>query len=103
VRTYTIALAQMTGTYTVNVKPAVIRLGDPDTVVKTLIKGSSRPPLPIDFRVTRTPGGWKVYDVVVENLSLVTNYRSSFKSEISRSGIDGLIKVIEDKNRKAES
>jgi phospholipid transport system substrate-binding protein len=103
VRTYTVALAQMTGTYTVEVKPAVIRAGDPDTVVKTLIKASSRPPLPIDFRMTRTPSGWKVYDVVVENLSLVTNYRSSFQSEISRSGIDGLIKAIEDKNQKAQS
>jgi len=59
--------------------------------------------VPIDFRMTRTPAGWKVYDVVVENLSLVTNYRSSFQSEMSRSGIDGLIKAIEDKNQKAQS
>jgi phospholipid transport system substrate-binding protein len=51
--------------------------------------------------MTRTSDSWKVYDVVVENLSLVTNYRSSFQSEISRTGIDGLIKVIEDKNAKA--
>ena len=91
VRTYTTALSQVTGTFTVEVKPAVIREGDADTVVKTLVKGADRPPVPIDFRVTRTPDGWKVYDVVVENLSLVTNYRSSFQSEISRSGIDGLV------------
>ncbi len=45
-------------------------------------------------------GDWKVYDVVVENLSLVTNYRGSFQSEIARSGIDGLIKVIEERNQK---
>lgn len=103
VRTYTTALSQVTGTYAVEVKPAVIREGDADTVVKTLVKGSDRPPVPIDFRVTRTPDGWKVYDVVVENLSLVTNYRSSFQSEISRSGIDGLIKAIEEKNQKAQT
>jgi phospholipid transport system substrate-binding protein len=78
-----------------------MRPGDTDTVVKTLVKGSDRPPVPIDFRMTRTSDSWKVYDVVVENLSLVTNYRSSFQSEISRTGIDGLIKVIEDKNAKA--
>lgn len=102
VRTYTTALSQVTGTYTVEVKPAVMRAGDEDTVVKTLVKGSDRPPVPIDFRMTRTPDGWKVFDVVVENLSLVTNYRSSFQSEISRSGIDGLIKLIEDKNRQAQ-
>jgi phospholipid transport system substrate-binding protein len=103
VRTYTTALSQVTGAYTVEVKPPLIRPGDADTVVKTLVKGSDRPPVPIDFRLTRTPAGWKVYDVVVENLSLVTNYRSSFQSEISRSGIDGLIKAIEDKNKKAQS
>jgi len=102
VRTYTTALSQVTGTYNVEVKPAIIREGDTDTVVKTLVKSSERPPVPIDFRLNRTPNGWKVYDVVVENLSLVTNYRSSFQSEISRSGIDGLIKAIEDKNQKAQ-
>jgi len=103
VRTYTTALSQVTGTYSVEVKPVSLRAGDEDTVVKTLVKGSDRPPVPIDFRMNRTAGGWRVYDVVVENLSLVTNYRSSFQSEISRSGIDGLIKAIEDKNRKAQS
>lgn len=101
VRTYTTALSQVTGNFSVDVKPVAMRPGDTDTVVKTLVKGSDRPPVPIDFRMTRTPGSWKVYDVVVENLSLVTNYRSSFQSEISRTGIDGLIKVIEDKNAKA--
>lgn len=103
VRTYTTALAQVTGNFTVEIRPTPIRPGDADAVVKTLVKGSDRPPVPIDFRLTRTPAGWKVYDVVVENLSLVTNYRSSFQSEISRSGIDGLIKAIEDKNQKAQS
>lgn len=103
VRTYTTALSQVTGEFAVDVKPAVTRSGDTDTVVKTLVKSSDRPPVPIDFRMKRTPDGWKVYDVVVENLSLVTNYRSSFQSEISRNGIDGLIKAIEDKNAKAAS
>ena len=48
--------------------------------------------------MTKGPDGWKVYDVIVENLSLVTNYRSSFASEIQRSGIDGLIKVLQAKH-----
>ena len=101
VRTYTTALSQVTGNFSVDVKPVAVQPEDADTVVKTLVKGSDRPPVPIDFRMARTPNSWKVYDVVVENLSLVTNYRSSFQSEISRTGIDGLIKVIEDKNAKA--
>jgi phospholipid transport system substrate-binding protein len=41
---------------------------------------------------------WKVYDVVVEGVSLVTNYRSSFSEEVSRSGIDGLIKTLKERN-----
>jgi phospholipid transport system substrate-binding protein len=49
--------------------------------------------------MAKGPDGWKVYDVIVENLSLVTNYRSSFASEIQRSGIDGLVKALETKNR----
>ncbi|HXV09634.1 MAG TPA: ABC transporter substrate-binding protein [Burkholderiales bacterium] len=101
VRTYTTALSQVTGNYSVEVKPAAAGAGNTDAVVKTLVKGSDRPPVPIDFRLSRAGDGWKVYDVVVENLSLVTNYRSSFQSEISRGGIDGLIKVIEEKNAKA--
>ena len=99
VRTYTTALSQVTGEFTVEVKPAVLGANDTDTLVKTVVKSADRPPVAIDFRMTRATDGWRVYDVVVENLSLVTNYRSSFQSEIGRSGLDGLIKVLEDKNR----
>jgi phospholipid transport system substrate-binding protein len=42
---------------------------------------------------------WKVTDIVAENVSLVINYRGTFNSEITRSGIDGLIKVLEEKNK----
>ena len=100
VRTYTTALAQANGDHTVEVKPVTLKPGDTDTVVRTLVKEPGKKPMPIDYRMASTPGGWKVYDVVVENLSLIHNYRSSFHAEISRSGIDGLIKVIETKSRK---
>lgn len=103
VRTYTTALSQVTGNYTVEVKSPLLKPGDTETVVKTLVKEWGKKPVAMDYRMVSKPDGWKVYDVVVENLSLVTNYRSSFQSEISRSGIDGLIKVIEDKNKKAET
>jgi phospholipid transport system substrate-binding protein len=56
-------------------------------------------PVALDYRMERKNDGWKVYDVVVENLSLVTNYRSTFASEIARGGIDGLIKSLEAKNK----
>ena len=102
VRTYTTALAQIAGDYTVEVKPTLFKPGDPETLVKTLVREAGRKPLMMDYRMISTPEGWKVYDVLVEKLSLVTNYRSSFQSEIYRSGIDGLIKVIEAKNQKSE-
>ena len=46
--------------------------------------------------------GWKVYDVTVAGVSLVTNYRGSFSSQIRRGGVDGLIKTLADKNRSLE-
>ncbi len=105
VSTYTAALSQTSNAnQTVEIKPARINPDDTDTTVKTLVKEPGRQPIAIDYRMSKTAAGWKVYDVVVENLSLVTNYRGSFNSEISRSGIDGLIKVLEDKNKQlAES
>jgi phospholipid transport system substrate-binding protein len=102
VRTYTAALSQSSGETRVEVKPAVLKAGDAETVVRTLAYEPGRKPVQIDYRMRNASGGWKVYDVVVENLSLVTNYRSSFQSEVARSGIDGLIRTIEAKNQKRE-
>lgn len=98
VRTYTAALTQSSGDTKVDVKPAAA--DGTEATVRTVVTEPGRKPIAIDYRMTNGAGDWKVYDVVVENLSLVTNYRGSFQSEISRSGIDGLIKVIEDKNQK---
>jgi phospholipid transport system substrate-binding protein len=98
VRTYTAALSQSSGDTKVDVKPASAQGGE--ATVRTVVNEPGRKPFMIDYRMSNGSGDWKVYDVVVENLSLVTNYRGSFQSEISRSGIDGLIKVIEEKNQK---
>ncbi len=100
VRTYSTALAQTSGKTRVDVKSPNLGSSDTETMVHTVVNEPGRRPFAIDYRMAKVSGGWKVYDVVVENLSLVTNYRSSFQSEISRSGIDGLIKVIETKNQK---
>lgn len=100
VNTYTTSLnITSTGKESVDVKPV-----DPknatEVVVQTVVRSPSRPqPIAVDYRMAKGSDGWKVYDVVVENLSLVTNYRGSFSSEIQRSGIDGLVKVLENKNR----
>ena len=100
VTTYTQALSQAaTPEQMVEVRPLSLRPADEDVTVKTLVKDTARKPLAIDYRLAKAANGWKVYDVVVENLSLVTNYRSSFNTEIGRSGIDGLIKALETKNK----
>jgi phospholipid transport system substrate-binding protein len=64
-----------------------------------VVKDTGKQPVAIDYHMEKSADGWKVFDVVVENLSLVTNYRGSFSTEVNRSGIDGLIKVLEEKNR----
>ena len=101
VNTYTTALGQNTSSDAmVEVKPVQVKPEQDDVTVKTVATQSGRQPVAIDYRMMRIAKGWKVYDVVVENLSLVTNYRGSFAAEIGRSSIDGLIKTIEAKNQK---
>ena len=100
VNTYTTSLSvAATGKETVEVKPVDAKGGQNDVIVRTIVRSPGRQPMPVDYRMSKGADGWKVYDVIVENLSLVTNYRSSFASEIGRSGIDGLIKALESKNR----
>jgi phospholipid transport system substrate-binding protein len=100
VNTYTTSLnsANLSSAEAVEVKPVDTK-GQNDIVVRTTVKTTGRQPIPVDYRMQKGPDGWKIYDVIVENLSLVTNYRSSFASEIQRSGIDGLVKALETKNR----
>jgi phospholipid transport system substrate-binding protein len=100
VSTYVTALSQTANPgQTVEVRAAQVKAGEDDVTVRTVVREPGRQPISIDYRMALRGGRWKVYDVVVENLSLVTNYRGSFASEIARSGIDGLIKTIESKNR----
>ena len=54
--------------------------------------------MPIDYSMEKTPAGWKVYDVIVGGVSLVTNYRDEFTQQVREGGIDGLIKTLEAKN-----
>ena len=100
VNTYTSALTNFAaGSEAVEVKPVKLAAGQNEVTVKTTVKDASKQSIPVDYRLEKSGEAWKVTDVMVENLSLVTNYRSSFASEVSRSGIDGLIKVLDEKNR----
>lgn len=100
VRTYSTSLTQYRN-QTIDVKPTKVGAGDTETVVKTLINQPGGQPIPIDYSMAKVPTGWKAYDIVVDGVSLVTNYRSTFAEEIRKSGIDGLVKTLADRNTKS--
>jgi phospholipid transport system substrate-binding protein len=56
-------------------------------------------PIPINYTLRRGDDGWKVFDVSVDEVSLVTNYRSSFARAIKKNGVDGLIKTLQERNQ----
>lgn len=79
----------------VEVKPLKMQPNDEDVQVKTQIKlPGGAPPVEVDYSMFKTSSDWKVYDVVVNGVSLVTTYRSTFAEEVNRGGIDGLINTL---------
>jgi phospholipid transport system substrate-binding protein len=70
--------------------------------VSTEVRDKGGAPIPVDYRMYDNGAGWKVYDVIIDNASLVGNYRTSFATEIRQSGIDGLITKLGDMNRKGQ-
>lgn len=101
-RTYSSTLSQYRN-QTIDVKPLKAAAADAEVVVKTAVIQSGGQPIPIDYSMEKTPSGWKVYDVLIDGVSLVTNYRSSFNTEIKANGVDGLIKSLTDRNAKNAS
>ncbi len=67
-------------------------------VVKTKVNQDRAKDVPIDYRMHVSGGKWKVVDVVVNGLSLVSTYRGSFASEIRKTGLDSLISKLSRKN-----
>lgn len=98
VRTYSNALTQYRDEV-IQLKPFRAESGATDVVVRTEVVRQGRQPVQIDYGMTRTPEGWKAYDVVVGGVSLVTNYRDEFNELVRSGGIDGLIKALTEKNR----
>jgi phospholipid transport system substrate-binding protein len=101
VRTYSTALA----TYkdeTIEVRPLKLNAGDTEVTVRTRVLQSGGQPVQIDYAMEKKADGWKVFDVTVAGVSLVTNYRSTFDRQIAESGIDGLIKRLAEKNKSLE-
>lgn len=102
VRTYSNTLTSYSDE-TISVTP-IANIGEAtEAMVRTqVIQRQGRQPVPIDYNMEKQASGWKVYDVTVAGVSLVTNYRSSFDSQIRRGGVDGLIKTLTSKNDSLE-
>lgn len=98
VRTYSNALTAYKN-QTVEYKPFRMQPGDKDVTVRTHINQPGGKPISLDYSLESQAEGWKVYDVVVGGVSLVTNYRESFSNEVRNSGIDGLLKSLRAKNQ----
>jgi phospholipid transport system substrate-binding protein len=98
VRTYSTALSSYRN-QTIDFKPLRAQPGDTDVMVRSEVRQSGTEPVTIDYSMEKTASGWKVYDVVVGGVSLVTTYRDTFANEVRSSGIDGLLKSLTDKNR----
>ena len=84
-------------------RPLRMQPDDTDVVVRSLINQSGGKPVTVDYKMQKSDTGWKVYDVVVGDLSLVQSYRGSFNTEVQKGGIDGLLKALTEKNRQLVS
>jgi phospholipid transport system substrate-binding protein len=102
VRTYATAVNELEGVQVRYLPTRPGRDGE-DAVVRTEIRPDDRPPFQIDYRVYRTGSGWKVYDISIEGVSLVASYRHTFRDQVRRGGIEGLIEELATRNRRAIS
>ena len=99
VHTYTSAFTQYRD-QVIEYRPLKMQPADTEVVVRSLIKQKTgADPIDINYSMEKTDAGWKVYDVVIAGVSLVQYYRSSFNTEIQKSGIDGLINTLATKNK----
>ena len=96
--TYSGALSQIKNE-TVEFKPMRADPGDTEVEVRSQVNVARGEPMLLNYRVAKTPSGWKIYDINVLGAWLVETYKSSFASEISKGGIDGLIKTLAAKNK----
>ena len=97
VRTYSGALSQVKE-QSVNIKPLRAAATDTEIVVRTEVLGRGDP-VQLDYRMEKTPGGWKIYDLNVLGVWLVETYRTQFAQEINAKGVDGLIASLAQRNK----
>jgi phospholipid transport system substrate-binding protein len=102
VRTYAHALLEYRD-QKIEWQPLKTPAGANDVSVESSVIRSNGPPIPMSYRMHQKDGEWKVYDVVIDAVSLVTNYRGSFAAEVRKNGLDSLIARLENKQSTALS
>ncbi len=103
VRTYSKALTEYKN-QTIDFRPFTAKPGETDVRVRTEIKQSGAGKnIELDYYLEKSGAAWKVYDIEVGGISLVTNYRESFAAEVRNNGIDGLVKSLQAKNKSGEA
>lgn len=100
-RTYATALGKYRD-QVIEYRPMQTDASEKNVTVKTQIIQKGGQPIAVDYSLVKGPAGWKVYDITIESVSLVTNYRSQFSSEIRQNSLDSLNKKLADKNAAAE-
>jgi len=99
VRTYSKSLLEFKD-QTIKYFPLKLAADVQKTSVKAEVVQPGGPSIPLAYRVRLKNNAWKVYDIKVDGISLVTSYRGTFTQEIRKSGIDGLLAYLRDKNSK---
>ena len=97
VRIYSNAIDVYRG-QTLKVLPLRMPAGATDVTVRNQYLREGRPPVPVEYSMRKTPEGWKIYDIAVEGVSLVLTYRAEFEQVTRTSGVEGLIKRLQQKN-----
>jgi len=99
VRTYSGALSLIDNSTRMEVLPFRAEEGAKDVVVRfNLVQSTNAQPIRIDYRLEQTATGWRIYDLNVENVWLIQNYRNQFSQQIAQTGIDGLIAALNERN-----
>lgn len=99
---YSGALAQLKPDQKIDYPPMRVAPTDTDAVVRTIASTNAQP-VEIDYRLRKTPQGWRVYDLNVMGAWLVQTYRQQFGETIQQSGIDGLLRFLTDRNQQLAS
>ena len=102
VRTYSAGLASYRDRV-IEFKRMRMAPGDTEVKVKSEVVQGGKERMAIDYDTEKTPAGWRVYDIKVGGVSLITTYRESFADVVRDRGVDGLIKSLSDNNRQGDS